>query len=108
MYIAVWEKGKQAVKEQKIVKIGILEQKNLGITRLFLVKDLFKIHSEGTTNLYSFYVFIPSSPSTCNDVRYNLSLQTRSAVAQSFSFSASELRQGVGKLHGATHLQKDC
>lgn len=30
VYMAVWEKGKQAVKEQKSVKIGILEQKNLG------------------------------------------------------------------------------
>lgn len=108
MYIAVWEKGKQAVKEQKSVKIGILEQKNLGMTRIFLVKDLFKIHFEGTTNLSSLYVFITSSPSTRNGVRYNLSLQIRSAGAQSFSFSARELRQGVGKLHGATHLWKDC
>lgn len=37
----------------------------------------------------------------CSGVRYHLSLQMRSAAAQSFSFRASELRRGVGKLHGA-------
>lgn len=66
------------------------------------MKDLFKIWFEGTTKLSSFYVFTPGPPSTCSGVRYHLSLEMRSAVAQSFSFSASELRRGVGKLHGAT------
>lgn len=45
-------------------------------------------------------MFIPGSPSSCSGVQYHLSLQMRSAVAQSFSLSASELRWGVGELHG--------
>lgn len=99
--MAIWEKGKQAGKECKISKTDILEQKNSGMTRIFLMKDLFKIHFAGTTHLSSFYVFIPGSPSSCSGVQYHLSLQM-SAVAQSFSLSASELRRSGGKLHGAT------
>ena len=66
------------------------------------MKDLFKIRFEGTTNLSSSHVFIPGSPSSCSGVRYHLSLPMRSAAAESFSFSASELRRGVGKLHAPT------
>lgn len=36
--MTVREKGKQAVKEHEISKIDILEQKNSGITRIFLMK----------------------------------------------------------------------
>lgn len=85
LYMTVREKGKQAVKEREISKIDILEQKNSGITRIFLMKDLFKVCFEGTTDLSSFYVFIPGSPRSCSGVQYHLSLQMRSAVAQFFS-----------------------
>lgn len=54
---ALWVKGTQTVQEWKIDEFNILEQKNLGITRIFLMKDLFKICFEGTTNLSSFLVF---------------------------------------------------
>ncbi|KAM9619578.1 uncharacterized protein ACIBXB_019583 [Morphnus guianensis] len=46
------------------------------------------------------------SPSSCSGVRYHPSLQMRSAVAQSFSLSASELGWGVGKLHGAVLIYR--
>lgn len=62
VYKALWVKGKQTVQEWKIDEFNILEQKNLGITRIFLMKDLFKICFEGTTNLCSFLVFIAVSP----------------------------------------------
>lgn len=69
VYKALWVKGKQTVQEWKIDEFNVIEQKNLGITRIFLMKDLFKIRSEGTTNPSSFIVFVPVSPSTCSAER---------------------------------------
>lgn len=54
------------VQEWKIDEINILEQKYLGITRIFMMNDLFKLCFEGTTNFSSFFVLIPVSPSTCS------------------------------------------
>lgn len=95
--------------EQTRDKADISKQKSSGITRVFLTKDLFRTYfGESTKNLSSFYTVIPGFPSTCHGVRYHLSLQVRSAAAQSFSFSATELRWGVGTLNVATHLQRNC
>lgn len=94
------------MQEWKIDEINILEQKNLEITRIFLMKDLFKICFDGTTIFSSFLVFIPVSPSICSSTWCPLSLQMRSAVAQSFSVSAWEWGWGVGKLQGATLVYK--
>lgn len=69
---------KRAVKEQTSDKADILEQNNLRMTKVFLIKDLLKTYFEGIIkNLSSFYVVIPGSPSTCSGAQCHLSLQAR-------------------------------
>lgn len=102
-------KEKWEATERTRDKADISKQKSSGITKVFLTEDMFRTYFGGSTkNLSSFYVVIPGFPSTCYGVQYHLSLQVRSAAAQSFSFSATELRWGVRTLNGATHLQKNC
>lgn len=69
---------KRAVKEQTRDKADILEQNNLRMIKVFLIKDLQKTYFEGIIkNLSSFDVVIPGSPSTCSGAQCHLSLQAR-------------------------------